>query len=531
MESDLSFGALQGPSRDSKHPNSAELFPAGLAVPILLGMLLSLGGCATPNTGNRGFGQSAGELSLSSFGLISTSPRPETANTNRQMTISAPSAAGPYTSRTDFLLILPPIPLPSVGGDTGAGRCITEPGYDNLVCRATDSKTLGSTTDADLQEFSSCCGGWADYNAWNTTSTMFFAETNGGSVAVMRFDPTTHAIAPLYGEPVQRGMWSHLDADVAYTFVNSPDPVIGSMTFSSQTVPPRPVAIADLAKVPDCVPALAGKVDWQELSVSHDEQTFLVGAGTGKQNSAIYAIVYNRTTGCRWYNTRTGQIGGHYGPVGHATTTDSYTLHSVRISGDGLTVMLGPAHGTKYRHFWTVDGLYVEAAHDNVNSGHFAIGNAGMINTAGRTANDAWCNLGMAYRTFADMSNPTYIIPTLGQCGDTEIEGDDHASWNNDDTSDNQPFFTSTVTIPLGTLITSAWQNEILGFSRIDPGTVWRFLSTYNTGTSPFFSCQNSIGTVSQDGKWFMFTSDWGNTLGLDSAGNHRCDLFIGQLR
>lgn len=520
------------PLETEKVPLLTSNLPAGLALLALLGMLLSLGGCASGYTWSSvSSGALATDLSLSSSGLISASLRPELANANVQMETAAPSTASPYTSRTDFSLILLPVPLPSVGGDTGAGNCITEPGYRNLVCRATDIKTLGSTANVNLQNFSSCCGGWGDYNAWNKTSTMFFASTNGGSMVVMRFNPATRAIRPLYGKPLQQAMWSYLNADLAYTLMNGRDPILGSMTFSSETEAPRAVTIANLATAPNCVAALAGKTGWRELSVSHDDQTFLIGAGTGAHNSAIYAIVYNRTRGCRWYNTQTGEIGGHYGPVGHATTRDSYTLHSLRISGDGLTVLLTPARGSKYRHFWKADSLEVEAPHNNVNTGHFATGYAGMINTAGRTANDVWCKLGMAYRSFAGLSDPNYIIPTLGQCGDTELSGDDHTSWNNDDTADNQPFFTSTVTTPLGTLITSAWQNEILGFSRTDPGKVWRFLSSYNTGTSPFFNCQNSIGTVSQDGKWFMFTSDWGNTLGFDSAGKHRCDVFIGQLR
>lgn len=493
-------------------------------------------------------GQLPAGLSLSSLGAISgvptttgqtnftaqvtdsSSTNPQTATGTFQITIAAATTTGPYTSRTDFALIPVPVPLPSVGGAIGAGTCVTESGYNNLVCRATDINSLGATTNSNLQEFSSCCGGWGDHNAWNTTSTMFFAETNGGSVLVLSFDPTTHAITPLYGASVPSGEWSRMNADVAYSFVSSTDPIIGSMTFSSQTTAPQPVAIADLATVPNCVPALAGVTLWKEMSISRDEQTFVVAASSGVQDTAIYAIVYNRTKGCRWYNTQTGQIGGNWGPVGQATTTDSYTLHSIRISGDGQTVFLGPSAASNTgRKFWTIDSLQVVSPTSGLlNTGHFAIGYSGMINTAGLTADKNWCKLGMAYRTFADPSNPIFIIPSVSQCGDTGLAGDDHSSWNNDDSSDDQPFFTSTIN---PTPITSAWQNEVLGFSRTSPGTVWRFMSTYNTGTSTFFTCQNGIGTVSQDGKWFTFTSDWGNTLGVDSAGNHRCDVFVGQLK
>jgi hypothetical protein len=529
--------------------------PSGIAQVSYTANLSASGGTA-PYAWSISSGQLPDGLALSSTGAIfgtpttagtssfivqatdSSSPNAQSATQSLSISIATASgSSGPYTSRTDFNLIPLPIPLPSVGGATGAGKCITEPGYNNLVCRATDINTLRATTFADLQEFSTCCGGWADLNAWNTNSTMFFVQTNGGGLVAMSFNPTTHAVAPLYGQTlsstssVGAASWSHNSPDLAYALeTGTNDPVIVSLTFSSQTTPPQPVEIADLATAPNCVPALAGNTAWQELSVSRDEQTFVVGAGAGAQNSAIYAIVYNRTKGCRWYNTQTGQIGGNWGPVGQATTSDSYALHAVRISGDGQTVFLGSSSGVG-RHFWNIASLQVDAPTSNVNTGHFTTGYSGMINSAGYTADGVWCKLGMAYRTFANLSNPTYIIPTVAQCGDTGTAGDDHTSWNDDDTSDLKPFFTSTVTTPLGTPISSAWQNEILGFSVTNPGTVWRFLSTYSTGTSQFFTCQNGIGTASQDGKWFIFTSDWGNTLGLDAAGNHRCDVFVGQLK
>jgi hypothetical protein len=496
------------------------------------GLTLSSSGSIT------GVPSTTGQASFTVEAMDSSSPR-QTATQSFAITISPQSATiGPYTSRTDFNLIPLPIPLPSVGGATGAGRCITQPGYNNLVCRATDIDTLGVGSHVLSQEFSNCCGGWADINVWNTNSTMLFLETNGGATVAMSFNPSTHAIAPLYGQvlpSISGGWWSHSNPNLAYALQSgTKDPVIVSMTFSSQTTPPQPVVIADLATIPNCVPALAGTTVWEDLSVSRDEQTFLVGAGTGTQNSAIYAIVYNRTNGCRWYNTQTGQIGGNWGPIGQAATSATYTMHGLRLSADGQTALLGPAtvSGITYeRHFWNIASLQVDSANDNVNNGHYALGYSGIVNNANYTADGVWCKYGMAYRTFADLLNPTYVIPTVAQCGDTEIFGDDHSSWNDDDTSDDQPFFTSTLTVPYGTPITTAWQDEILGFSVTNPGTVWRFLSTYNTGTSQFFTCQQGIGTVSQDGKWFAFTSDWGNTLGLDGAGNNRCDVFIGQLK
>jgi hypothetical protein len=486
-----------------------------------------------------GVPSATGQASFTVEAMDSSSPR-QTATQSFGITISAQSASGgPYTSRTDYDFIPLPVPLPSVGGATGAGRCITQPGYNNLVCRATDLDTLGAgNPNVNDQEFSNCCGGWADINAWNTNSTMFFVTTEGAALVTMSFNPTTHAVAALYGQPIPSsvgGWWSYSNPQLAYTLEKSKDPVIASLTFSSQTTPPQPVPIADLATVPNCVPALAGTTGWTEFAVSRDEQTFIVGVGTGIQNSAIYVIVYNRTNGCRWFNTQTRQIGGNWGVTGTAATSDTYTVHSVRISEDGQTAIITPASdsgpGSPYRHFWNIASLTITAGEGNASTGHFSAGYSGYVSSPSETANGSWCKYGMSYRTFADLLNPLYVIPTVAQCADTELLGDDHSSWNNDDTSDDQPFFTSTVTLPLGTPITTAWQNEALGFSITNPGTVWRFLSTYNTGTSQFFTCQEAIGTVSQDGKWFAFTSDWGNTLGLDGAGDNRCDVFIGQLK
>lgn len=520
---------------------------------------LSVTGGTAPYAWSLVSGQLPAGLTINSSGEITGTPTsagqsgfvaevtdssvpPQSATQSFAITIAAQSqsGSGPYTSRTDHDFIPLPVPLPSVGGATGAGKCISQPGYNNLVCRATDIDTLGvGNPDVFDQEFSNCCGGWADSNDWNTNSTMFFVTTNGAGLVVMNFNPTTHATSAMYGQPLISfggGWWSYSNPQLAYALENgTKDPVIVSMTISSQTTPPQPVVIADLSKVPNCIPALAGTTQWEELAVSRDEQSFAVAAGTGSQGSAIYVIVYNRSNGCRWFNTQTGQIGGNWGPAGAAVTSDRYTVHSVRISEDGQTVIVTPTEGTgtgsAYRHFWNLAGLTVTQGTSNASNGHFVAGYSGYVNNANYTATDAWCKYGMAYRTFANLLNPIYVLPTLSSCGDVELQGDDHTSWNNDDTSDKQPFFTTTVTIPAGTPITTAWQNEGLGFSMTSPGTVWRFLSTYNTGTSQFFTCEEGIGTVSQDGKWFAFTSDWGNTLGIDSAGNNRCDVFVAQLK
>lgn len=49
-------------------------------------------------------------------------------------------------------------------------------------------------------------------------------------------------------------------------------------------------------------------------------------------------------------------------------------------------------------------------------------------------------------------------------------------------------------------------------------GTIYRFFHEFNTGTNPLFSVQFGITQFSQDGKYIMFGSDWGCTLGATGA-------------
>jgi hypothetical protein len=59
--------------------------------------------------------------------------------------------------------------------------------------------------------------------------------------------------------------------------------------------------------------------------------------------------------------------------------------------------------------------------------------------------------------------------------------------------------------------------------------TVWRFAHNRATYISPFFNTQ-PLGSVSPDGKFFLFTSDWDSQLGIGTDGIPRSDVFIVKL-
>jgi len=66
---------------------------------------------------------------------------------------------------------------------------------------------------------------------------------------------------------------------------------------------------------------------------------------------------------------------------------------------------------------------------------------------------------------------------------------------------------------------------EVFGI-RQDGGYI-RAAHTYNSGASSNFNCAETIGAVSQSGKFFAWSSDWLTTLGKDNKRAHRCDVFV----
>jgi hypothetical protein len=133
-----------------------------------------------------------------------------------------------------------------------------------------------------------------------------------------------------------------------------------------------------------------------------------------------------------------------------------------------------------------------------------------------------------------------------------------HWSWNNVDPSDTEPVCGAyTRSNPRlqgdGTLnpatnpvlsIQQAWDREIVCVATSGPPKVWRFAHHRATGAcnanGKGGSCFSAIaiGNVSQDGKFFLFNSDWDWSLGNDrhfpgcpTSGRCRVDGFIVELK
>ena len=88
------------------------------------------------------------------------------------------------------------------------------------------------------------------------------------------------------------------------------------------------------------------------------------------------------------------------------------------------------------------------------------------------------------------------------------------------------------LTEPMGIVL-----SEILAVSP-GSGTVTRLAHTFGTGQSQRFTTKYAIGSVSQDGKFFLLSSDWMGTLGSESGAptctigtDCRGDVFVVELK
>jgi hypothetical protein len=454
-----------------------------------------------------------------------------------------------YCSPTD----LTPAPLtkiPDVGGPIGAGTKVLDPTFNNPILRITDWNTEGSGGRND--NFMVDCGGSAEINFMSADDTKFYTCDGGTAMDMFTVDLKTQSVSRMYASqfPGTNGMrtltnsssgeWSFTQADILYDMetgnYQAGTPIIKYYDLSSLTKPPRPQTLYNFSQSPNCVPSSAGTTHWiTDVTVSKDDQTFSTSFSlTGVAGTATWVVVWNRTQGCRWWNTQTGQVGGDWGPSGTVNISDRFYLHNSRLSKDGNWVRVGfqscisGCAGGVQVYLWQIaTNTLTPCTIGNNCLGHSALGYTHMVNSPTTPTQQM-----QLIRPLSNINQQTQLW-TNGP--PSHIPWDNHQSWENVDTADSYPYISSSET---GVPIVYAWDNEIDAFSTDGSGIVYRFAHTFATGQSQFFSSANAIGSVSADGKFFAWSSDWQGTLGSTTGGktctlgtNCRSDVFIVELQ
>jgi hypothetical protein len=466
------------------------------------------------------------------------------------------ASAQTYNARTDVAVQAYPatIPCPSASGCsnggalTGSGYCFTPSDFSTQICRATDNNSPGSQHD-----YGSSCSGSAEVNLMDMSDTRFTVCSGGSVPIVAAFDGSANppSITWLYGSQGDAGMlggcssnaefilttpfFSFTQPQVGYaeSFLSNGDPAICAWNFSSTTTMPTygNGGVTNVVDLASCVPALAG-VGFgnytDDVTVSADDRTFAaLGSTTPGQGSTgvVYVIVWNRTNGCRVWETDTGAVTGGWGPTGKINITDRFYIHNVRLNKAGNAVKVttntctpspGGCTPNTNTYIWFLSGLTVNRiVNDGTNGcGHSAIGYLNTMN-----------DCGSQYFALRPLSSNDQVGNSILSTYPSPFNHEDgHFSWNAGNSTDTSPVFAALYT---GTFeATDAWDNEILGLRTDGTGVAYRFLHNYITGLDKGnFGAAYGIGSVSQDGKYFLWTTDWDGMLGQIGGGSSSCTV------
>jgi Putative Ig domain len=454
---------------------------------------------------------------------------------------STSSQCGPPAyncSRTDYKTVQVPSTVPNVGNLIGANKVVTDPDFTNPIVRITDWNTDSSIPEA-FRSYVSATSGSADENLWNLDSSMFVIQSLGSAAYPYTFDPASMQAARMYVSANRSsgglklpdaGTWSRVDPNLLYANGGT---ALYKYDFTDRQNAPSAQLVFDYQSGSNCLPANFN-VTWKTKGgVSAGDTVFGMGySNSGNQGTAVYAVVYKVGSGCSALNTRTGQITGDWGVNGSTMNIpDRWMIHNVKVSKDGNWLIIAPQSCLssvcrKGPYFWQIGTTNVSSCGDGKKcGGHWTEGYDHWVNNY-----DIGNQVMRPFGEVASVLELTRILPP-----NLEAPLDEHLSWNNADPADSLPFFVTTWS-PIAPF-PAAFYNEILGVAADGSGKIWRFSHSYITSESPYFSTAYGIGSVSQDGRYFIFSSDWMGTLGSQSGGtscnvkkNCRGDVFIVQL-
>jgi hypothetical protein len=157
-------------------------------------------------------------------------------------------------------------------------------------------------------------------------------------------------------------------------------------------------------------------------------------------------------------------------------------------------------------------------------AGHAVLGFATMLSQTYVKDGAQW-----GIRPTTNVNNQIGLIsPVLPPTFPAYYTLDSHPSWNNVQSNNSQPMCLGTLRAD-HTTITRPWDDEIICMrTDLAQSTVWRF-AHHRSRALTFYS--TVLGNVSQDGKFYMFSSDWEGTIVTATFPNRCCDVFIVELK
>lgn len=401
-----------------------------------------------------------------------------------------------------------------------------DPDFGSSMVRVTDATTNFKLPGTYLRTEAS-----GEANEWGSDAKKFYVVGNGGYVLAFGFDPVTMNISSLPNASSGKGLLLPLRSGPSFSFVDpdliygttSPDPLtITSYRFSTGLS--TPVINTRNCGVQPPLGSGPSVVSDDDVSLSRDDNRVSISEGGPQSGKHMFVVVYDKTLGCRWYNTQTGQIGGQWGATGLASVTTPYLIRHAYISRSGNYVAILVNWFGWY--FWDLSTLNVTACPlgSSMDCGGYAVtGYNTFINGPARLD-----DMQVEKRPMSNLSQTTqlfYPIPSPSNWKQVQ-----HFTWSNVDVTDTAPVCGSTYSYDGDTTIDQPFAGEIFCIETDGlASTVWRFAHNRATYISPFFQTQ-PLGNVSLDGNFYLFTSDWDAQLGKATDGTPLSDVFIVKL-
>lgn len=433
-----------------------------------------------------------------------------------------------------------------LSGNHAAGRGVNyrfqDPTFGNYLIRVTDDKTE-TVGVGDNRVFT--VSGSAENIEWNTDSTLFFVKGQGGEQIFYNFDALTHTLTRV-GDVTSTsgGIWlldhtiGNFSLSNSKIFWSTYGYTIRKYDFTSvnsaSTAIPFTTTV-DFGSIYTSLLGVAPNVSYSGSDISVDATdtwACMALGGDGPQDTWRLCIAYNINTGAYF------ALDNKYGSSGvtrvYSSATSTWTntsmygqwgIHNVKMDRSGTYVGLSndgtrPA-GDSNQYIWTFIGTTISSPqYSDFAGGHKVFGYGSMINETSELPvvnTPSWFK-----RPLNNLANETeLILPRLNTTATDYY--DDHASWANVDATETQPVFIATMreTEASGPFPWRVWDREILAVA-MDGATVYRFAHHHDHATGSF----RVFGNVSQDGRFVLFASNWGQTLGSGP----RDDVFLVEL-
>jgi hypothetical protein len=415
-----------------------------------------------------------------------------------------------------------------------AGYRFVDPAFGSRMVRATDA---GSHQGVSLRTPSS-----VHSNAWSADGRAFYATTTWGNLIPFSFDPATLTIArigtgeiKLYGEP----SFSYTEPGVLYGASLTGHKLLryDLATHTSTTVIDlQTIAGFDLATPRTYVGG---------VYVSADSKRIITFFGGGAQGHHFLIAVVDIIDPTKYWllDTLTSTLRTPDGVTQPTPAPIASRLHAISIDRAGRFVKTTASSviTPNWSPLWDVDAGTLTTISGNT-GGHDAYGYGWRVNNASCCSGETYDAAQWQLRSLLDPTNPRALIAPLMK--PKVVAMAEHPSWHNAQPDRLVPFISGLYRLPTETAPWRAWDDEIVAVQADAPAgtgaTVWRFCHHRSNVQSDVTPTNAAFWymprpQISKDGRWALFTSNWGKTLGTDpvtaASEDYRQDVFLVELK